>query len=115
MVRGSDGANALGERAVWHGEPQRQAAQYLPEELTPICRIRPSLSRRPRRATLTGRGFAEKWAAGLPPFPMAYDEGFKVGYKWYDAEKKPVLFPFGYGLSYTTYKYAELSATPGDK
>ncbi len=27
-----------------------------------------------------------------------YDEGLKVGYKWYDAEKKPVLFPFGHGL-----------------
>ena len=29
---------------------------------------------------------------------MDYSEGAKVGYKWYEAEKKPVLFPFGYGL-----------------
>jgi len=34
----------------------------------------------------------------------------KVGYKWYDAEKKSVLFPFGYGLSYTTYEYSNLKA-----
>ena len=52
---------------------------------------------------------------GLPAFQIKYDEGLKVGYKWYDAENKPVLFPFGYGLSYTTYSYSGLKVTPGDK
>ncbi len=46
-------------------------------------------------------------------FSVTYDEGLKVGYKWYDSEKKPVLFPFGFGLSYTTYKYSALTVTPG--
>jgi beta-glucosidase len=58
----------------------------------------------------------EPWkqiATGLAPFQVTYDEGVKVGYKWYDAEKKPVLFPFGYGLSYTTYSYSKLKVTPG--
>jgi len=54
-------------------------------------------------------------AAGLPAFQTTYDEGLKVGYKWYDAEKKPVLFPFGYGLSYTTYSYSNLKLMPADK
>ena len=52
-------------------------------------------------------------AEGLPPFHVAYDEGLKVGYKWYDAEKKAVLFPFGYGLSYTSYGYSGLTVTQG--
>jgi len=33
--------------------------------------------------------------------------------KWYDAEKKPVLFPFGFGLSYTSYSYSNLKIKPG--
>ena len=52
-------------------------------------------------------------AAARPEYSVHYDEGLKVGYKWYDAENKPVLFPFGYGLSYTTYQYSALETTPG--
>ena len=63
-------------------------------------------------------GAAHHWdriLAGLPAFQVTYNEGVKVGYKWYDAENKAVLFPFGYGLSYTTYSYSGLKVTPGDK
>ena len=52
----------------------------------------------------------EQALKGLPPFQVQYDEALKVGYKWYDAEKKNVLFPFGFGLSYTTYAYSDLKA-----
>jgi beta-glucosidase len=67
----------------------------------------------PKATTDADKEGWKRIAAGLPAFQVTYDEGVKVGYKWYDAEKRPVLFPFGYGLSYTTYSYSNLTVTPG--
>src|SRR5277367_2041606 len=49
-----------------------------------------------------------KTGEAKPTFEVRYDEGLKVGYKWYDAEHKEVLFPFGFGLSYTSFGYSGL-------
>jgi len=50
-----------------------------------------------------------------------YTEGLLVGYRWYDAKHITPLFPFGYGLDYTSFRYGSMrvaaggaSQTPGD-
>jgi beta-glucosidase len=57
--------------------------------------------------TLVGQGLPNE-----TPAKLIYDEGAAVGYKWYDAKGLTPLFPFGYGLSYTSFTLSGLTAQP---
>ena len=111
---GSDGANALGNVLFGTVNPSGKLPNTFPRSEADLPH--PSITMPPPESEhWSGPVSSAKEAAGLPPFQASYDEGVKVGYKWYDAEKKPVLFPFGYGLSYTSFRYSALQVTPGEK
>jgi beta-glucosidase len=55
---------------------------------------------------------ADRWFPG-DGRQVQYREGIYVGYRWFDSAEVDVLFPFGYGLSYTTFAYSDLHVAGG--
>jgi beta-glucosidase len=108
---GSRGAEAVANIIFGDVNPSAKLPITFPKSEADLPH--PTIVKPPKATTDADSQGWKRIAAGLPAFQITYDEGVKVGYKWYDAEKKPVLFPFGYGLSYTTYSYSNLKVTPG--
>jgi beta-glucosidase len=107
---GSRGAEALANLMFGDVNPSAKLPVTFPKsdaDLPHATIVHPPV------ASTTQDGDPDAWkkiAKGLPAFETTYDEGLKVGYKYYDAEGKQPLFPFGYGLSYTTFAYSNLKA-----
>jgi beta-glucosidase len=68
------------------------------------------------RAKPAGSDIEQKEGAapgGGAPFSVDYPEGSSVGYRWFAEKGFKPLFPFGYGLSYTSFRYGALTLTGG--
>ena len=110
---GSSGADAVANLLFGDANPSAKLPLTFPRSEADLPH--PTVVQPPRES-VPDDSKPEVWkqiAAGLAPVQVTYDEGVKVGYKWYDAENKPVLFPFGYGVSYTTYSYSNLKIASG--
>jgi beta-glucosidase len=85
---GQGGSTAIADIIYGHTNPSGKLAETFPIKLedTP----------------------ASQWFP-MGPKTVEYRESIYVGYRYYDSFKKDVLFPFGYGLSYTQFRYNNLS------
>jgi beta-glucosidase len=108
---GSDGAHALANVLFGDVNPTAKLPMTFPRSVADLPH--PHLVTPPPGAQ--GKEAVMRTGEAKPTFSVHYDEGVKVGYKWYDAEHKPVLFPFGYGLSYSTYRYSDLKVADQGK
>ncbi|TCK70738.1 beta-glucosidase family protein [Acidipila rosea] len=106
---GSKGADAVANILFGKVNPSAKLPMTFPLHIADLPH--PELIQPPAHST--GSAAVQHRVLTQPTFNVNYDEGLLVGYKWYDAKHKPVLFPFGYGLSYTTYSYADIKVEPG--
>jgi beta-glucosidase len=103
---GSSGHKALANVLTGEVNPSAKLAMTFP--LSEGDLPRPTIAPLPPRDRGQGTGAVNGETNVASKYSVTYEEGAKVGYKWYRAEHKPVLFPFGFGLSYTTYSYSGL-------
>lgn len=119
---GSEGGNALADVLIGKISPSGRLPFTLPAKLQDSPAY--ALGNYPQGrkgsdifASLVSQtnpgGKPEEATAGNPinsdPNTAMYSEESLVGYRWFDTRKAPVMYPFGYGLAYTTFKYAALS------
>jgi beta-glucosidase len=67
----------------------------------------------PRANAEVRRAFG--FQADRMPFDIDYPDGADVGYRWFERTKAKPLYPFGYGLSYSEFRYDRVRATGGSQ
>lgn len=92
--------NPSGKLPVTFGNTAREAA-YETEAQYPGIRVDNGL----------GGGQSGFEPAGLPQLTTVYSEDLQVGYRWYQARNVQPVFPFGHGLSYTSFAYRDINVT----
>ena len=106
---------------AWH--PGTYGSIALAEVLfglsNPSGKLPFSIEKRPEDAHYHGRYLPEGaklersfqgWDVPKGQFDIPYEEGIFTGYRWYDSQNIEPLFPFGHGLSYTSFKIGAASA-----
>jgi beta-glucosidase len=87
------------------------AANLLTGKTNPAGRLPITWPRRLEDGVATDPAHPER-ASSNTAGQTHYSEGVHVGYRWFDHEKLEPLFPFGFGLSYTSFAYSRLAARP---
>jgi beta-glucosidase len=101
---GSSGHRAVANVLLGKVNPSAKLAMTFPKSEQDLPR--PVIAPLSREDFGQGTGAVNRPAHVQSRYSVHYDEGVKVGYKWYEAEHKAPLFPFGFGLSYTSYAYS---------
>lgn len=95
---GQEGGNSVADVLLGKENPSGKLSMTFPVKLMDL----PSSSNYPNIGQATGeRGHRKNTDYTL------HEEDIYVGYRWFVSQKQPVSYPFGYGLSYTTFGYSK--------
>jgi beta-glucosidase len=96
----------------WPGDEGGWAtASVLLGKTSPAGRLPFTWAKRLEDYAATNPAHPERSASGVNGI-TTFSEGIHVGYRWFDKQKIEPVFPFGYGMSYTTFIYSDLKAVP---
>jgi beta-glucosidase len=93
---GQEGGHAITDMLLGRTNPGGRLPITFPREITDSPAFAPG---HPERY----RGVDDR---------VVYSEGIFTGYRWFDEQAIDPLFPFGHGLSYTSFAYSDLAVTP---
>ncbi len=97
----------------WPGDEGGWAtANVLLGKVNPAGRLPFTWAKRLEDYPATDPAHPERSAKGVEG-KTTFSEGVDVGYRWFDKQKLEPLFPFGYGLSYSSFSYSDLHVTRG--
>ena len=107
---GQEAGNALADVLSGKVNPSGKLTMSFPAKYADV----------PSSKNFPGKNLSEKEVIGALGIPMGkasevvYEEGIYVGYRYYNTYKVPVAYPFGFGLSYTTFGYGPLKVEKQD-
>jgi len=119
---GSEGGNALADVIIGNTSPSGRLPFTIPMKLedSPAYALEnynPQTRSKDVFVNLVDNGKSEHLGdsklgevSGTDPNTAYYSEGLLVGYRWYDTKNVEVMYPFGHGLTYTTFQYSSLKS-----
>jgi beta-glucosidase len=109
---GQRGGEAIARVLFGEVEASGRLPLSFPRTIAQLPRPKPVL---PAGVSTLSDADSNAGSDGAPakPYPVTYNEGADVGYRWYAARGERPLFPFGYGLSYTRFRFNNVRFTGG--
>jgi beta-glucosidase len=109
---GQDGGTAIASVLFGDSDPGGRLPATFPQKEADIPTAAGGMAQYPGTVNPTSNCTVGT-SVPCPYYEETYSEGVMIGYRWYDQQGITPAFPFGFGLSYTSFRYSKLKVTRG--